>query len=141
VFQHVSIEFGRRAVSGPLRHLMNFSIPFMWLLLRPSPAHVQLRNFNASLVLSVMAVGLGRQCKHSKMYSVSKPGSDARYVVMLVLIMSLACVELLSPANCGEIPSVVSAKKRSESSSPALCEVLLSVPFAERGVVKVPSLK
>jgi hypothetical protein len=141
VFQHVSIEFGRRAASGPLRHLMNLSIPFMWLLLRPSPAQVQLRNFNASLVLSVMAVGLGSQCKHCRMYSVSKPGSDARYVVIFVLIVSLDCVGLLSDMICVEFSSGVSAMKRSESFSPGLLEFVLSFPISVIGVVKLPSLK
>ncbi len=141
VFQHVSIEFGRRAESGPLRHLMNLSTPFMWLLLRPYPAHVQLRNFNASLVLSLMAVGLGSQCKHCRMYSVSKPGSDARYAIIFVLIVSLACEVLLSDMICVEFSAGVSALKSSDSSSPGLCEFVLSFPISVTGVVKLPSLK
>ncbi len=47
--QQFSIDPGNFAASGPLKPFMNFKIPFMWFLLRPSPAHVQLKNCKAIL--------------------------------------------------------------------------------------------
>ncbi len=43
-FQQASIDFGRRAESGPFRDFTNFSIAVMCERVRPSFMDVQLRN-------------------------------------------------------------------------------------------------
>jgi hypothetical protein len=115
---------------------MNFKIPFMWFLLRPSPAHVQLKNCKAILARFEIDVGLGRQCRHWSMYAVSKPGRDARYVLILLLILfSKSFVWLfVRPFSCS-LPPGVSTSQRSIWWFRPVCELVLSPVCVGIGVV------
>ncbi len=114
---------------------MNFNIPFMWFLLMPSPEHVQLRNCSASRVGSVIAVGLGSQFTLSRMYSESKPGRDARYVVIFSLTMSLPCVLLFFDMMSGGLSSVYASRRRFDCSSAVVFEFVVSVIVPAVGVL------
>ena len=106
LLQHPSMESGSRAGSGPCSDLIKVKMPFMCCLLSPLPAHVVLRNFNVRRALFDIAVGLGCQSLHFKMYSGSIIGSDPMYCATSVLTASLLCLSLLSASGVALEPVV-----------------------------------
>ena len=114
------MESGSRAGSGPCSDLINVKMPFMCCLLNPLPAHVVLRNFNVRRPFLDIAVGLGCQCIHFKMYSVSIIGSDAMSCATSVLTASHLSLSL--SASGVAFARVVSSSASCESSSGCVCD-------------------